>query len=611
MRVRQLIIDRFRALDHLSFSPGACTVILGPNNAGKSTVLEALDLLLHHGVGRPRPAPTEVDYFGRDPTPGFGIEAVIGDLHEDFLAEVREHLEGWREAEGELVPEPDGEGIEPVVRVRARASSDLDLVHEFAKPESEGARFHPGLRTEVGWVFDGRARDPAHQLAFYQGGLLDRLFGEVSLDPAVDELRRSLGEGAISVNEDGAVAGVLALLAGDLRRLGLLETGESPLFEVGGVSRRELLQALRLALPSADVTIPLGRQGRGAQRLLLVSVLLRLAEAAGRVPIAGLEEPEEALEPLRQAQLSRMLRSVADRGGQVFVVTHSAEIARAFEIEDFLLLNERSAGAGARFLRGALSPAVLQAYERRLDGAVVRGLFARIPVLVEGPGDRAIFETFWTALADAGNLRPAHEIGLDVVNAEGAGSFPMLAAVLDEAGKSVVVWAEQDTQEVRDVVTRLRQEDHCSAFLLHDPSPERSNLEGALAYGCGMAGLAQAMQALANDRGYDWEEQRADLVSRCDGIDDARRDAAKTATSIEELFDALGEEQARAVIASALGSKGVKPFEMKGARQARIVAAAIVAAEGVPGSFASALAHLNEWVTAGCQKSVDIPLSDG
>lgn len=610
MRVRQLTIDRFRALEHLSFNPGACTVILGPNNAGKSTVLEALDLLLHPGMGRPRPPPTEVDYFRRDLAGGFQIEAVIGNLHSDFLAEVRNHLEGWREADAEVVPEPDGDGIEPIIRVRVRAGSDLDLIHEFSKPESEGARFHPGLRGQVGWVFDGRTRDPAQQLAFYQGGLLDRLFGESDLDPAVEGLRRSLGEGAASVNDDNAVAGVLMELARDLRRLGLLYADEAPLFEVGGVSKRELLQALRLALPAADVTVPLARQGRGAQRLLLVSVLLRLASIAGRVPIAGLEEPEEALEPIRQAQLSRMLRSVADKGGQVFVVTHSAEVARAFEIDDFLLLRERSGGADARYLRGALSPPIRQAYERRLDGTVVRGLFARIPVLVEGPGDRAVFETFWMALADHGDIAPTYEIGLDVVNAEGTGNLPMLAAVLDEAGKSVVAWAEQDTNEVRQVLARLRDEGHCSAILLHDPNAERSNLEGALAYGCALGALAEAMRALADDRGYSWEDQRTDLVSRCEGVEEPRREAAKAAASLEQLFAAVTEPQARAIIASALGAKGVKPFEIKGARQARTIAAAIVASQGTPEPFALALTGLDRWIKEGCARGTEVPMAD-
>jgi putative ATP-dependent endonuclease of OLD family len=184
------------------------------------------------------------------------IEAVVGGLDEPTLAETNRFLEGWRAAGAELVGEP-GEGIEPVVRVRVRGTPEFDLLHEFAKPEAEGARFGRPLRASLGWVFDGRQRDPARQLAFYQGGMLDRLFAAESLDPAVGELRAALEAGAMAVNDDDAVADVLGGLADYLRRLGLVDEGDSPEFEVGAVSQRELLQSLLLALPAQGVQIPL------------------------------------------------------------------------------------------------------------------------------------------------------------------------------------------------------------------------------------------------------------------------------------------------------------------------------------------------------------------
>jgi putative ATP-dependent endonuclease of the OLD family len=170
VQIRRLTISRFRGIEELSFEPGSRTVILGPQNAGKSTVLEALDLLLHHGFGRPRQPPTEIDYFNRSPNEGFEVEAVLGDLGEDFLADVREHLEGWHLENHQVVAEPEADGVERVVRVRVRGTADLTHNHEFAKHESEGALFNPARRLQVGWVFDGRARDPLRQLSFYQGG---------------------------------------------------------------------------------------------------------------------------------------------------------------------------------------------------------------------------------------------------------------------------------------------------------------------------------------------------------------------------------------------------------------------------------------------------------
>jgi putative ATP-dependent endonuclease of the OLD family len=625
MRIRHLNIERFRGIRELAFCPGPTTIILGPNNAGKSSVLEALDLLLHSGLGRTRPSPTEIDYYSRDPSAGFAIEAVIGGLPVDFVAQVHEHLEGWNSADELVVPEPDGEGIEPVIRIRVRGTQDFDVLHEFAKEESGGARFSPGLRARIAWIFDGRARDPARQLAFYQGGLLDRLFGEVNLDPAVTQLKTALGNGAGAVNSDENVGGVLKLLGGDLRSLGLASASEIPQFEVGAVSARELLQALRLALPGAEVQIPVIRQGRGVQRLLLVSILLRLAQSGENPAIGGFEEPEEALEPLRQTQIAKMLAQIVGRGGQVFVVTHSPEVARAFSIDDFLLLEERSAGGGARQLRKSLSVPVRQKYERWLDGSVVRALFARIPLLVEGPGDRAVVETFWRALATPPEeeldqqptnqtesegpmvIPAAEKLGLDVVNCEGAPNMPMMARLLKEAGKTIVAWVEQDVQ---DILGRLLQGGHVDAYLLHDATPGKQNLEQALAQNASLPALIRALEQLANGRDYDWEKQRYFLVSAAEGVKDETREAMKASDNLDELFEALADGEARALIARALAAREVAPFEMKGARQARIVAETIVEVDGgIPEPFARALKGLALWIAEGCEPVKEISMS--
>jgi predicted ATPase len=67
--------------------------------------------------------------------------------------------------------------------------------------------------------------------------------------------------------------------------------------------------------------------------------------------IAGCEEPEEALEPLRQTLLARLVRSIAEDDGQVFVVTHSPDIVRAFRLDDLVVLREGTAGVDTRVMR--------------------------------------------------------------------------------------------------------------------------------------------------------------------------------------------------------------------------------------------------------------------
>jgi putative ATP-dependent endonuclease of OLD family len=602
MRIRHLEIKSFRGISELRFAPGERTVILGPNNAGKTTVLEALDLLLHSGRGRARPAPSEIDYFGRDPSKEFSIEAVIGELPEDFSTDARRYLEGWDAEHEQVIPEVDGPGIEPVVRVRVRGTKDLDLVHEFAKDEAEGARFHPAYRAQVGWVFDARTRDPAYQLSFSQGGLLDRLFPMSELDHAINDLRNALGAGAYTVNSDETVNKKLLELSKDLMELGLLLPAEQAAFEVGAVSPRELLQSLRLTLPGGGTQIPISRQGRGAQRLLLVAILLRLAQAAARPIIGGFEEPEEALEPIRQAQIARMLARLTEQGGQLFIVTHSPEIARTFCIDEFLLLDERAAGAGAKPLRKLLSEHVRQKYERKLDGPVVRALFCKVPLLVEGPGDRAVLEVFWHALSqlkDPGKeaVRPREQLGLDFVNCEGWPEFNMMARLLKEAGKIVAVWVEQDDPRI---LEGLRAEVNWASLLLHDPTPGCQNLEQALAQSASLDALIAALDVIATSRRYTWLQQRTCIVSSVEGIEPATRAMMNAATCLKESFEHLPEAGARSLIARLLSGPGVTPFEMKGGRQARIVAETIVAIDkAVPRLFADTLRQFDDWLKAG------------
>lgn len=610
MQIRRLTIRRFRGIEHTTLHPGVRTVLLGSNNAAKSTILEALDMVLHPGLGRPRLPPDELDYYARDPAPGFEIAVVLGDLRDPFLAEVRDHLEGWNPKTREVVPEPDANGCEAVVRVQAVGSPDFDLAHEFAKPESEGARFGPRLRQQVGWLFDGRTRDPAWQMVFHRGGVLDRLFGDADLSPALEEVRAGLRQGATGFSDEAAVLAVLSQLGGDLRDLHIDVEG-LPQFELGGVSERELLQTLRLALPVLpDVVIPLRRQGRGVQRLLLVAALLRLAsQPDAPPPIGAFEEPEEALEPLRQAQMAALVRQVADKGGQVFVVTHSSEIARSFAVDDLHLVATCPRGA-SRSLRDDLSPRAKQGYERRLDGPVVSALFARVPVLVEGASDRACFTVFWDKLAADKQVSARHARALDFINCEGAPLQPEMARLLCEAGKAVVTWAELDAAKE---LERLREEGHCAALVLYPDDPDRHNLEAALSAMCSLQALAAGMQIIAETRSYSWEEQRGDLLSRCpEDVTPEQREAMKAGGDVAELLSALPDVAARRLVRAALDPKGVGPFEMKGARPARLLAETIVAAQGVPEPFARAMKGLDAWIGLNCPKGPnELRMDDG
>jgi hypothetical protein len=438
-------------------------------------------------------------------------------------------------------------------------------------------------------------------MVFHRGGVLDRLF-DGDRSPALEKLRAGLQQGSDDFSAEDEIAGALKTLAKDLRGLRVLEGDAPPTFEVGGVSEQAMLRALRLALPALpDLTIPLARQGRGIQRLVLLAALLRLAQQTDQPPpIGAFEEPEEALEPVRQSQVAAMVTGLAEKGGQVLVVTHSPDFVRPFAVEDLHLVGANPRGT-IQSLRDCLSPQSRQGYERRLDGPVVQALFANLPVLVEGPSDRAMMTVFWDALADANAVEPRYAQALEFVNCESGSHQAEMARLLHEAGKPTVAWAESDTKHE---LKKLRDGGHCARLVVYPDDPARENLEAVLSRDCSLRALGAGLTLIASTRGYSWQEQRDDLLARLPPDTDPQiRETAKASKDVAGLFATLEDSKARNLIRAALQAKSVAPFEMKGARPARLMAETIVQIDGVPASFAAPMQSLDEWAKGGYEKS--------
>jgi hypothetical protein len=322
--------------------------------------------------------------------------------------------------------------------------------------------------------------------------------------------------------------------------------------------------------------------------LALVAVLLRLAKIrVGASCIGAFEEPEEALEPLRQGQLATMLRSVADSGGQVFLVTHSPEVVRAFDPADLVVMDSASHREPPRPLARLLSQELKERYESRLDRAVVRALFARVPILVEGPSDRSVIETFLHALATTGQIPPPAALGLEVISCEGWPDQAPMAGLLAAAGKKPVALVETDV----DSLAELRTGNHCGALVVYDES--RPNLESELALKTPWGALVSGMTAVVSDRGVDFNEQKGAILAVGDRKPppDALIEAATFDLLVERIGEAAFRPMAQLLLASESG-----PFSIKSARSARIFAEAVVAESAVPLGFRHALIRLSRWV---------------
>ncbi|MCF6302664.1 MAG: ATP-binding protein [Devosiaceae bacterium] len=177
MKVAKITIKNFRGISQAEIFLPEHGVLVGDNNTGKTSVLEALDLVLGPDRLNRRPPVDEHDFFrgkylhapelitgqndGEQPAaeadpeiqeqdnPMIEIEVTVVGLSEEQLRHFYDYLEFWDEEADELYdkPEPDGVdagNISPALRIKFNGwydanEDDFDGRSYFARTFDEGA----------------------------------------------------------------------------------------------------------------------------------------------------------------------------------------------------------------------------------------------------------------------------------------------------------------------------------------------------------------------------------------------------------------------------------------------------------------------------------------
>ena len=138
MRIRRLELSNFRSVAKGEVLFPGHTVVIGGNSVGKSTLCEALDLLL--GADRlSRSSPIdEHDFFERryldeDKAPILiELEVVLTDMTEEVFTRFRRHIEFWNTETNKLLDETDkpedtdADGVVQALRVKFEGTYDIE-----------------------------------------------------------------------------------------------------------------------------------------------------------------------------------------------------------------------------------------------------------------------------------------------------------------------------------------------------------------------------------------------------------------------------------------------------------------------------------------------------
>jgi len=314
--ILRLTITRFRGIESLTWYPEpGLNIILGGGDAGKTTILDAIGLLL---------SPTnstilsESDYWCRQIDTDFVIEAVISLPAGTGVSEQNKMSWPWewdgKEPQPPTIASDPGpvSGRVPVYRVRVRGTSEFDLSYELVQPDDNIGPFPVGFRRSIGLVRLGGDDRNDRDLRLVHGSALDRLLSDKSLRArlgqqfASEDVKERLSESAKdTLNKLNDAFQEKALPSS----LGLSVTGSQGL-SIGAL--------VGLTAVKREVPLPLSSWGTGTRRLAALTIA---SSTQGEYPITIVDEIERGLEPYRQRSL---IAALTTSKSQVFLTTHSA-----------------------------------------------------------------------------------------------------------------------------------------------------------------------------------------------------------------------------------------------------------------------------------------------
>jgi putative ATP-dependent endonuclease of OLD family len=372
--ILRLKIERYRAFQKFDWFPKAgLNVILGGGDAGKTTILEAIALLLNPSNAA---LLSDNDYWRRQRKDGFFIGAIISLPPDSTVATQSRPAYPWEwDGRQACKPQESDEGGPahpvgpPVYKISVSGSDELDLTYAIHNPNDSTDIFSPTLRREIGLVRLGGDDRNDRDLRLVQGSALDRLLSDKALrsrltstfsDVDVKAQLQSEGQEAVKQLNDTFEERALP------HDLGLgLSAGQG----------QSISALIGLTAAIEESRLPLSSWGSGTRRLASLAVAQACRSGC---PITLVDEAERGLEPYRQRKL---VTELAEGPSQVVMTTHSAPALAAAEPATIWYLSQN------HIIAELSSPRSVQLHKRDPEA-----FLSRLTLMGEGPTEVGFIE---------------------------------------------------------------------------------------------------------------------------------------------------------------------------------------------------------------------------
>lgn len=445
--IKSVYIENFRVFQSFGFDLNRdLNIVVGNNEAGKSTILEAIALALTKRIGG-KLIENEISPYLFNKTTA---EAYLNDLKAGKKPALPKILiELYLEDSAEVAPLRGSNNSQKAdcPGIKLEIVFDEDYKEEYADLCKYAAeqKVVPAEYYKANWF------------SFANNGITARSLPATvfHIDATTIRLQSGTDYYIQNIISEGLTPKERAALSVAYRKLKEQFSGEASIKGInagltkGAITEKALTIGVDISkkanwennlLPHLD-ELPFQLAGKGEQTAL--KIMLALNRKAKDANIILIEEPENHLSFSSMAKLISKIAGLCG-GKQIIIATHSAYVLNKLGIDKVLLLHDSKAAS----LRGL--PADTYDYFKKLSGYdTLRLILADKAILVEGPSDELIVQR---AYLDVHNKMPIED-GIDVINVRGL-SFERFLQIAAMLKKPVVVVTDNDGNYKRRIVEK-------------------------------------------------------------------------------------------------------------------------------------------------------------
>lgn len=477
MRVARLSIENFRGIAKAELYFTGHTLLIGDNNVGKSTICEALDLVLGPDRINRTPPVEEFDFHNANYLAADGetvvplrIEAVLIELTHDIKTLCAANLEFWHIAEKRMlaageIAVADDPNVELCLRLVTIARYEIDEDQFVARtvygrsneePDEEPKAIPIRVKRAIGFLYLRTIRTGSRALSLERGTLLDNILRMKEARKGLWEtIRKRLAVLDPPIDADATeLSPILEEIETRLAEyIAPRGDGRSTRLFVSQLTREHLRKTIAffLTMGHGEVAVPFQQVGTGTLNTLVLALLTFIADLKKDNVIFAMEEPEIALPPHTQRRIANYL---LEETSQCFVTSHSPYVIERFEPDGIVKLSRDEQGE----LSGTTIklPANMKAknYRQNFRRAIAEAMLGRGVIVGEGITEQDALLVVAQKMEEHNpDLFPLDVAGICVINADGDGNLEKLGAFFKEIGVPAFAFFDRKKRTNEEIAT--------------------------------------------------------------------------------------------------------------------------------------------------------------